>query len=83
MRISVLYIDDELGRPHRDAQKIKELLEIPRKFQVDLQPPPRNFVDIQSKIPDALLVDYDLGTKPADGDPVERLMLLVVPEQLR
>lgn len=59
--INALYIDDEIDRPGRDAQKIKELLELGGEIKVDLQPPPKNFSSLLDISPDVLLVDLDLS----------------------
>lgn len=70
MTIKVLYIDDEITRPGRDAQKIQELLNKEGEFECELSLPPRVFSDLPTKLPDALLVDLDLGTAPVNGEPV-------------
>lgn len=66
MTVRVVYIDDEIARLGRDAQKVKELLEVPGEFECDLQPPPRPFsADITGF--DAVLIDLDLSA-PVDGE---------------
>lgn len=70
MTTKVLYFDDEIYRPGRDAQKIQELLQLPGQFECELQPPPQNFSDLPPELPDAILVDLDLSSQPADGVPV-------------
>lgn len=58
--LQVLYYDDEGGIPHRDAETIKERLELTREIRCDLQSPPRDFADLPHEIPDAVLIDFDL-----------------------
>lgn len=72
MKIKVLYIDDEITKPGRDAQKIQELLHVPDKFECELRPPPKTFAELptESELPDALLVDLDLSAVPINGEPV-------------
>jgi hypothetical protein len=69
MATKVLYIDDEIDRPGRDAQKIRERLHLPGEFECELRPPPKNFSDLPT-IPNALLVDLELSTAPSSGEPV-------------
>lgn len=70
MTTKVLYIDDEIAKPGRDAQKIKELLDMAGEFECELRLPPKVFSDIPAELPDALLVDLELATAPVDGEPV-------------
>jgi len=70
MTTRVLYIDDEITRPGRDALKIQELLNSEGEFECELRLPPRVFSDLPTELPDALLVDLDLATAPADREPV-------------
>lgn len=70
MMIDVLYFDDEISRPGRDAQKVKELLTIDGEFECRLMLPPKVFEDLPSQPPDALLVDLELGTAPPNGKPI-------------
>jgi len=70
MTTKVLYVDDEIARPGRDARKIQELLNREDEFECELRPPPKVFSDLPTELPDALLVDLDLATAPADGEPV-------------
>jgi len=70
MTTRVLYIDDEIDRPGRDAQKIRELLHIEGEFECELRLPPKVFSDLPVELPDALLVDLDLSTAPANEEPV-------------
>jgi hypothetical protein len=65
----VLYIDDELDRPGRDAQKIRDLLHLEGEFECELRLPPKFFSDLPTELPDALLVDLDLSAIPASGEP--------------
>jgi len=67
MTVKVLYIDDEIGKPRRDAQQIKSLLEMSNELECDLQPPPKNIFDSPAVMPDALLVDLDLSAAKVDG----------------
>ncbi len=69
MTVKVLYIDDEIDRPRRDAQKIKSLLEAD-EFECDLQAPPKRVSDLPGDLPDALLVDLDLNSAKIDGDSI-------------
>jgi len=66
----VLYIDDEITKPGRDAQKIQELLNSEGEFECNLRRPPKVFSDLPTELPDALLIDLDLATAPVDGEPV-------------
>lgn len=70
MTTKVLYIDDEITRPDRDAQKIQKLLSSEGEFECELRLPPRVFSDLPTELPDALLVDLDLATTSVDGEPV-------------
>jgi hypothetical protein len=70
MTTKVLYIDDEIAKPGRDAQKIKELLDMAGEFECDLCLPPKLFSDLPTELPDALLIDLELGTAPEKGEPV-------------
>lgn len=70
MTTRVLYIDDEISRPDRDARKIQDLLNVEGQFECELRPPPKVFSDLPTELPDALLVDLDLATVPVKGEPV-------------
>lgn len=70
MAIKVLYIDDEIDKPGRDAQKIRELLHVEGKFVCELRPPPKMFSNLPVDLPDALLVDLDLSTVSVGEEPV-------------
>ena len=72
METKVLYIDDEIAKPGRDAQKIRDLLNKKGEFKCELRFPPKSFSGLPTKLPDALLVDLDLATVPidTDGEPV-------------
>lgn len=70
MTTKVLYYDDEIYRPGRDARKIQELLHKPEEFECDLQPPPQNFSELPTEWPDAILVDLELVAQPVEGKPV-------------
>jgi hypothetical protein len=70
MTTEVLYIDDEITRPGRDARKIQELLQVGGEFECELSLPPRVFSELPTELPDALLVDLDLSTVPINGEPV-------------
>jgi len=70
MTTKTLYIDDEIARPGRDAQKIQELLNSEGEFECELRLPPKVFSDMPAELPDALLVDLELATAPVDGEPV-------------
>ncbi len=63
-----LYIDDEIDRENRDAQKIRDLLESTKEIKVELQLPPKDFSHILDDQPDVLLVDLDLSTAEIDGE---------------
>jgi hypothetical protein len=52
MTTKVLYFDDEIYRPGRDARKIQELLHLPDQFECELQPPPQNFSALPTELPD-------------------------------
>lgn len=67
----MLYFDDEIERPGRDAQKIKELLEVPGEFEIDLRFPPQHVSDLPSSPPDVLLVDFVINTALRDGQHVD------------
>jgi len=69
MVIKALYIDDEISRPGREAQKYKELLHLPGVFECDLQFPPKSFFDISSQF-DAFLIDLDLSVPSSSGETV-------------
>lgn len=66
MTIRALYIDDEIDRPGRDAQKIRELLAVPGELEVNLQYPPKSFIGFDTNF-DVVLVDLDLSTPMPDG----------------
>lgn len=66
--INALYIDDELERANRDAQKIKELLELTDQIKVKLSAPPKDFSDILDEQPDLFLIDLDLSTAQVEGE---------------
>lgn len=68
MTTKVLYIDDEISRPGRDARKIQELLNAEDEFECELRLPPKEFSDLPTHLPDALLVDLDLGTVPEEKE---------------
>jgi hypothetical protein len=70
MTTRVLYIDDEISRPDRDARKIQDLLNVEGEFECELRLPPEIFSDLPTELPDALLVDLDLATVPDKGKPV-------------
>ena len=70
MTTKVLFIDDEINRPGRDAQKTRDLLHRPGEFECELRPPPRDFINLISELPDALIVDLELSTQPDEGKPV-------------
>lgn len=67
MTIKVTYVDDEIGVANRDAEKIRDLLEDPGKFECILEQPPKSFSYLRPKLQDALLVDLDLSGVPANG----------------
>jgi hypothetical protein len=66
MTIKALYIDDEINRPGRDAQKIRDLLVVPGELEVDLQYPPQSFKGLNINF-DVVLVDLDLSIPMPDG----------------
>lgn len=66
--LKVLYIDDEITKPHREARKIQELLHEPGEFECDLRLPPRTFAGLPKEQFDALLVDLDLSTAQVEGE---------------
>src|SRR5438128_1964214 len=70
MKTKVLYYDDEIERPGRDAQKIKELLDTPGEFEIDLRFPPQRVSDLPTDVPDVLLVDFEMRTAPKEGEAV-------------
>ena len=70
MTTRVLYYDDEIDRPGRDARKIQELLHVEGEFECELRLPPKMFSNLPVDLPDALLVDLDLSTVPVDEEPV-------------
>ena len=70
MTTKVLYIDDEITKPGRDAQKIRELLNSEGEFECELTLPPKVFSDLPTELPDALLIDLELGTASANEKPV-------------
>lgn len=69
MTTKVLYIDDEVAQVGRQAQKIQELLNKPDVFECELQLPPKDFSHLP-ELPDGLLIDFELSTKPPDDEPV-------------
>jgi hypothetical protein len=62
----VLYIDDEIDRPGREARKYKDLLQSPGAFECELQFPPKSFFDIPGQF-DAVLIDLDLSVPSCYG----------------
>lgn len=70
MTIKVLYIDDEIDRPGRDAQKIRDLLQETNRLECELSLPPKDFSHLLPQLPDGLLIDLDLSTTPEGGEPV-------------
>jgi hypothetical protein len=70
MTTKVLYIDDEITEPGRDARKIQNLLNVEGEFECELRLPPKTFSDLPTDLSDALLVDLDLATMPDEGEPV-------------
>ena len=60
MTTKVLYFDDEIYRPGRDARKIQELLHLPGQFECELQPPPQNFSALPTELPDAIVIRNQL-----------------------
>lgn len=70
MAVKVLYIDDEIDKPGRDAQKIKSLLDLPDEFECELQPPPKRVSELPGDILDALLIDLDLSAAKIDGESI-------------
>lgn len=69
MTIRAIYIDDEISRRGRDAQKIRELLISPDELEIDLQYPPASFGHLPLDF-DLLLVDLDLNTPLDNGEVV-------------
>lgn len=63
MTYSALYIDDQATDP--DVYGLCELLHDPGTFVCDLRLPPPDLV--LPRVPDALLIDLDLSTRPPDG----------------
>lgn len=69
MTTRAIYIDDEITRPGRDAQKLRELLISPGELEIDLQYPPKSFADFQADF-DLVLIDLDLNAPLDNGDVV-------------
>jgi len=71
MTFKLLYIDDEIQRPNRDANYIKSKLELPGEFEIDLKPPPKQLpgADLDQNY-DALLIDQDLTTAVVDDQSI-------------
>ena len=69
MTIKVLYIDDEIDRPGREAQKIRDLLEETNELECELSLPPKDFSHLLPQLPDGLMIDLDLSTVPVGGEP--------------
>ena len=69
MTIRAIYIDDEIDRQGRDAQKLRELLISPGELEVDLQYPPKSFANFRVDF-DLVLIDLDLSTPLDNGDVV-------------
>ena len=69
MTIKAIYIDDEISRPGRDAQKLRELLISPGELEIELQHPPKSFVEFRVDF-DLVMIDLDLSTPMDNGDVV-------------
>jgi len=69
MTIKAIYIDDEMNRPGRDAQKIRELLISPEELEIELQYPPKSFAGFQADF-GLVLIDLDLSAPMDNGDVV-------------
>jgi hypothetical protein len=69
MTIKAIYIDDEISRPGRDAQKLRELLISPGELEIELQYPPKSFVEFRVDF-DLVMIDLDLSTPMDNGDVV-------------
>jgi len=68
--IKVLYVDDQIEQPRRDAQHIKQLFEQFGDFACELRFPPKDFSDLPQDGWEALLIDFDLKGVPQNGEPV-------------
>jgi len=66
MTIKAVYFDDEITRPGRDAQKLRDLLVSPGELEIELLYPPKTFLDVETNF-DVVLVDLDLSTPMPDG----------------
>ncbi|MGD0006016.1 MAG: hypothetical protein ABSE06_17515 [Anaerolineaceae bacterium] len=69
MTIKAIYIDDEINRPGRDAQKLRDLLIYPDQLEIELQYPPHSFADFRADF-DLVLIDLDLSLPLDNGDVV-------------
>jgi len=66
MAYSALYIDDQVTDP--DVRGLRDLLDDPESLICELRLPPPNLV--LPRVPDVLLIDLDLSTRPPGSDAV-------------
>jgi len=69
--IKILYIDDEIERPGRDANYIKSKLEKPGEFEIVLKPPPKELPgeDLEKDYAALLIVWWHLCCRKANALP--------------
>jgi hypothetical protein len=66
MAYRTVYFDDEID--DRVTQGIAEALRVPGELECELRRPPPDVSSAAENLPDALLVDFDLSTRPSHAE---------------